>query len=465
MSDNNIPINQFRDLAHFCKYWDKKVLECLNDTSISGRPYGDAIRNRRIRDEATLSAPITLCGQQGAEYDCRVDWFGYPVPKDVKEAMDRTSYVNGKLYNEKYAELSPYFAKLEKISMGILPKSVIQVNDKEIGTFSLERAMMSVDSILRLWSDKHKEFFFVNEGVGVLNADGTEKKIKVKIQKFEGEGYEEVEAPVFKLLKDGSEAYLTQNEEGFTYNPKTKVREGGSLDWGSNNKNSFLWLQKVPRPNRNVRIFVLVGGSCNLTEPFWGGISAVMVCNFLQSKGYAVRVTACIEVKHYSDTLNHKGSFIKGHRLSIFDVKPYDEPINSLGLLYPLADPSFYRIRSFDYFMAEQWLHKDILNTGLYGSASLEEFRCLIGEAIKSKEILGEKDTLYYYMGGNDMQSLEGAQRSMEEIICGAENHNKQTLIKLGYEFPQLDNQEPISYDDVDCASILKNSINNCEKP
>ena len=454
MSNNpNIPILQFKNLSHFCKFWDKVVEDCLNDTSVAGKPYGDAIRQRRQRDEASLSAPVQLTGNP--PYDDRIDWYGYPVPTSLKEAMDRRTYLNIELYNQKYEELSPFFSRLEKVSMGILPKDVIRPNDKQIGTFSLERAMMSIDKVLRLWSDKHQEFFFINEGEGVLNADGTEKKIKVKVKKFEGEGIEEIEAPVFKLKKDGSEAYLTQYEEGFTYNPKTKVREGGSLDWGSNNKSSFLWLEKMPRPNRNVRLFVLVGGNGGLTEPYWGGISAVMVCNFLQSKGYAVRVTAWIEVKHNRNTLNHNGNLISGNRISIFDVKPYDEPIDSLGLLYPLADPSFYRIRSFDYFMAEQWKFKDTLNTGLYGSASLNEFRNLIEEAVKSKNIVDEKDVLYYFMGGNDVQSEDGAKRTMIEIICKAENNNKETLIKLGYDVPQPDTQQAINYDDFDCANYI----------
>jgi hypothetical protein len=452
-TDNQIPILQFKNLTHFCQYWDGVTNDCLNDTTATGRPYADAIRSRRQNNDDRLSAPIRLTGDP--PYDSRIDWFGYPVPTSVQEAMDRRAYKNMTLYNEKYEELSPFFGRLEKVSTGILPKAVIQPNDKEIGTFSLERAMMSVDKILRLWSDKHKEFFFINEGVGVMNADGTEKKIKVKVEKFEGGGLEEVEAPVFKLIKDGSEAYLTQYEEGYTYNPKTKVREGGNLDWGSNNKNSFLWLQKMPRPHRNVRLFVLIGGNGTLTEPFWAGISAVMVCNFLQSKGYAVRVTACIEAKHYGNTLNHNGVFRSGNRISIFDVKPYDEPINSLGLLYPLADPSFYRIRSFDYFMAEQWKFRDVLDTGLYGSADLDEFRNLIDEAVKINDIVEEKDTLYYYIGGNDSQSLEGAKRNMIEIICKAENHNKETLIKLGYDIPPPDNQQVKTYDDFDCADYI----------
>ena len=450
---SNIPILQFKNITHYIKYWDKVTEDCLNDTSVAGKPYGDAIRRRRVRDEENLAQPPQMVGDP--PYDSRVDWFGFPVPLSVRDAMERTTYLNIGLYDNAYEKLSPFFARLEKISMGILPKPVIRPNDKQIGTFSLERAMMSVDKILRLWSDKHKEFFFINEGVGVLNADGTEKKIKVKVEKFEGGGFEEVEAPVFKLIKDGSEAYLTQYQEDFTYNPKTKVREGGNLDWGSNNKASFLWLEKMPRPNRNIRLFVMVGGTAGLTEPYWSGLSAVMICNFLQSKGYAVRVTACIDTKHWGNTLNFNGTLRSGFRVHIFDVKPYDEPINSLGLLYPMADPSFYRIRCFDYFMAEQWLNRDVLNEGLYGCATLSEFKDLIAEAAKARDIVDEKDVLYYFIGGNDTQSEDGAKTNMIRIICQAENQNKETLIKLGYDVPLPDTQVAKTYDDFDCADYI----------
>jgi hypothetical protein len=139
----------------------------------------------------------------------------------------------------------------------------------------------------------------------------------------------------------------------------------------------------------------------------------------------------------------------------MFDVKPYDEPIDSLTLLYPLADPSFYRIRCFGYFMAEQWKFKDVLNDQLYGSATLNEFKTLVRSAVKRKDIVQEEDTLYYFLGGTDVQTEEGSKHTMSDIICNAENENKKVLIELGYDvsLPDVQNRD---VDDSECAPYLK---------
>jgi hypothetical protein len=377
-----------------------------------------------------------------------IDWFTSPVPSSWKDAMDRKEYKNMTLFNNKYEDIKPFFSLLEKISTSIIPQEVIKPNDRGLGVFSLERALMSPDAELSLWSVKHDRFFFLGEGEQVYDKNGKEIRKKVKVFG------EEQDLVLFKLKEDGSEAFLTQTRS-----------DNGTKQWGSLNKKSFLYKEKHPRPKRSVRIFVQVGGNWYQREIYWAGIGATMIAQFLMSKGYAVRITAVvITASTYSRNsmsigndrpFNFKGVKADGYRTHLIDVKNYDEELDTLGLLYPLADGSFFRVRCFDYFMAEQWKNSDILNTGLYYSPPFYDTQQVIEEQIKKGEIEQEKDTLYYFIGGDDVCSQEGIERNLAYIICDAEKRNAELLAQMGVSFAPP-SESSINLGNVDCDEILR---------
>lgn len=449
-------VKLFKGIWEYCSWWDKRVEECI----ASNTDYARALLERRRSIDKELRKPNpTLYEQKHL-----LDWYGSPVPTSWKDAMDRRTFQNMALFNNLYDKLSPHFQKLEKISNGILPKDMIRPNDKNLGVFSLERALMSPEKILGLWSKKHEKFFYIGEGDEQIDAKGNPLRKKVKI--FE-EDKEEIEAVVFKLKTDGSEAYLTQLSEGISYSSTGKALSG-EAQWSSRNKKSFLYKEKLPRPQRSVRIFIDIGANGDKTELYWAGVGATMISQFLMSKGYAVRITAINNTgsTYYMSDMRtapdrpfrfKEGNiYVKsdGYRLNLMDVKGYGEELDTLGLLYPLADASFYRVRCFDYFMAEQWLFGDDMSTGLYSVPNFFDSQVLIEELIKKREIEDEKDTLYYFIGGDATASEQGIKDNLDYIVCDAERRNKEVLEKLGY-FSDL--SEPLaSTMGLDCQEILR---------
>jgi hypothetical protein len=435
----------FKSLKHYTTYWDKIVANCRASNDTFAREITSDLDNLISYDNNEL---------RRGEDEGNIGWYGSPVPKNWQDAMNRNVYENMGLYNSKYDELSPFFSMLEKISLGILPKEVIKPNDRQLGMFSLERALMSIDEILGLWSDKHAKYFYMGDGDVVLDKNGNEKKIKVKREVY-GE-IKEVEATLFKLRLDGSEAYLTQLEEGYEWDAKLKERKNGSPQWGSKNKSSFLYKEKHPRPNRNIRLFCTIGANCGHRELYWSGVATVLLANFLMFKGYAVRITAVVCQANGWGTYNKDGKQIDGYRTCLFDVKSYEETLDSPKILYCLADASFFRVRVFQYWTAHQWYYKDSRNTGLGRVPTSEEVEKVLLKAMKNKEIESEAETLYYFIGGDDVTSLERCKNLLTRIICMAEHTNKKALSDLGKEFPPPPPQER---NDIDCTRYIQNII------
>lgn len=319
MAEYKASVRLHKGIWEYCDYWDDITKQCLS----TDNEYSIFMRAHRIRVEEDL-----LHKRRGES------WFGSPVPKDTDDAMQRRTYQNVKLYERKYLDIEPMLQFLEKISTGLIPKPVIVPNDRQLGSFSLQRAMMSPTKPLCLWSNRDKREYMISDGVPVTEADGSQKLVKVKLNnEYVGKKEdEEEECGLFKL-KDGSDVYLTQklardlclwsnkykqefDEDGGTavlddngdavyvkiklnnsYEGKKdieqvcalyKLKKDDSLayltdkvldgklapivlSWSSTNKKSFLYQEKLPKPNNNVRIFVLIGGNCTKTELYWAG--------------------------------------------------------------------------------------------------------------------------------------------------------------------------------------------------
>lgn len=390
-------ILSFNSLTDYCNYWDKLVDEAINKNT----EYGKELIRQKDRIIRNLS--------QGETKD-NLKRYGFPVPTSFNEAMDRRTFLNLPLYYSAYEELKPILSKLEKISEGILPKEIIQPTDFDTGLFSLDRAFMDIEKIAGLYSKKHKRFFAISEGEPLYDKKGKQKQDK------EGN-------LIFILNSDKSEAVLTQLEED------------GIKQFGTNNKKSYLIKTKVNRPNRTVRLFVLIGANAGL-QTYWAGLTAAVLTNFLESKGYGIKITCVVGVSDVFLRMGGKNSQPKvGNRFSMINLKNYDEVTDNLKILYVMSDSSFFRVRQFQYFLAQQYKYNDVLNDGLGNMPSIDVFEEILYKEVKKRNIAEEKNTLYYFIGGIECTSIIGAQENLERIVRDAELKNRQALEELGYTY------------------------------
>ena len=420
-------IKPFKNIYEYCEFWDGIVEKALNDTD--NTEYAQLIRNQVDYVNERLSSNPN----REEERIRLIKEFGEPLPADNEDAMRRRSFLNMPLYNNVYAQLSPFLSALEKISTGILPKDVIRPNDREMGVFSLDRALMSPKATPSLYCEKENKYYGLSEGTLIYDKDG-----KISLDKQGRQRH---------LLKNKKEAVLKQ------------LVENGRPRWGSANKKSFLYKEKVPRPHRVVRLFVLVGAHAG-EQTYWAGVTAVICASFLETKGYAVRVTAVMNVSRDRGMNMDKNpeKLTDGVRYSMIDVKLYNEQLDSLSLLYTMADPSFFRVRQFAYYHASQWLYQDEAYYGIGQLVSSLDFRNDFYEKIKLREIAEEKNTLYYFFGGQDCVSIENAKRDLVTIICDAERQNRKALQNMGFDFSKFELEDPINIEGHKCNPTTDDS-------
>lgn len=194
-------------------------------------------------------------------------------------------------------------------------------------------------------------------------------------------------------------------------------------------------------------MFILTGA--NAGEPtYFAGLCGIITAIYLESKGYAVKITGVLGV---SMTINHKGQNQYGTRFSMIDLKAYDETIDSLSLLYFLADSSFFRVRQFNYYIAQQFKFKDPFDDGLGRMPSVSEFRTMLFDKVKERDIAEEKGVLYYFFGGSEITNMQSAIDQIVSIVCKAENDNREALQRLGYQFEPIQPTSDRKVGDVDC--------------
>jgi hypothetical protein len=414
----NGTILPFKGVHQYCKYWDKELQKAID----SNTEYSNGI-DFRIND-------TTRSLSQGDSVSNRIA-YGFPVPTSYQDAMDRKMFLNMELYNNTYEELQPLLANLEKISQGLIPKEVIRPTDLEIGVFSFDRAAMMLEPVPALYCNKNDTFYDMSKGVEVLDSKGEHKKTTL----VNKETKVKEEFLLYKITENGYDAILTQLEED------------GVAMFTSSNKKSFLRKEKLPKPDRLVRLFVLTGAIWG-NPTYYSGLSAIITAIYLESRGYSVRITGVLGVE--TDIL-YKGEVQRGARFSMIDLKAYDETMDSLSLLYVLADSSFFRVRQFNYYLAQQYKFQDPFNSSLGYMPSATTFKSMLFDKIKEKEVASEKDVLYYFFGGTEITNLEQARNEIISIICNAETHNKEALQRLGYEMPTTDNNVPRNVGDIEC--------------
>jgi hypothetical protein len=402
-------ILSFKGVHAYCDYWDKRIEEAMRENG----EYARGLTEMRNDIERSL--------RQGSTNSNLTD-YGEPVPSSYEDAMARKTFQNMLLYRNSWNELQPLLASLEKVSEGIMPKEVIKPTDLEIGIFSFERASMSLDAIPSLYCEKDKKFYPLEDGEELLDKNG-----------------------IHLLTKDGKLRYKIKSN-GFDAVLEQLV-EDGVKRFSSSNKKSFLRKEKAPRPNRLIRLFILTGA--NAGQPtYFAGLCGIITAIYLESKGYAVRITGVLGV---SMTINHKGQNQEGTRFSMIDLKAYDETIDSLSLLYFLADSSFFRVRQFNYYLAQQFKYQDPYYEYLGRMPDVSTFRTMLFDKVKERDIAEEKGVLYYFFGGSEITNMQSAKDQIVSIVCSAENDNREALQRLGYQFDPIQPTSGRKVGDVDC--------------
>lgn len=376
-------ILQHKTLYSYMAYWDKVIQDAIAD----GGRYG-----RYLRDEH----PERVDG------DCArgdVRWLGEPCPASYADAMARNKFLNMDLYRNAYEQIKPHLQDLDKKSEAIIETPVLKPNDLELGSFSIDRAMMAIEATPAFYSPKQKKFYYLDEG---------EEEIDPKTNKVR-----------YFLRKDRKiELELKQLEED------------GEKMWYTENKKSFLYKVNMERPNRAVRLFILIGQNAG-SSTYWAGLTGVIIAQYLESKGYQVCITCVVGVERYSGMRNKQGVLGNGVRWNFFNLKNYGDTYDSEALLYPLADQSFFRVRQFGYYMAEQFKYQDDFNDGLGSMPKIKDFEDSFLEKIKQREFEKEENALYYFIGGAEVYDIQTALQNIERIVLDAEQQNKDAVQRI----------------------------------
>ena len=325
-------------------------------------------------------------------------WFGFPVPTDMEDLRQRRTYQNMALYDKTHAALQPYLDALAKNSAINIPMPKVKPNDRELGMFSFERAMMSPKAIIGYYSIKHKKFVPVSE---------IEKEKK-------GNGY--------VLKADGSKVEIRQAEHD---NGKKKI--------GTENKSSFLYKAPIIKPHKAIQLFVNIGVNCN-HPAFWAGVTGMAIAKYLESRGYAVGVTMVVGISsNWMGAMRYQGEMQKEMhtRYLMVELKEIGGGYDTLTMLYVLADGSFFRYKIFRAIVAQQYEFEDAPNSSLGSAVELRILEEDISLAIKRRDWEIAQNALEFYLGGDDLVSEQHAKDTIERIIIQCEARNLLVLAAI----------------------------------
>ena len=361
-----------------------------------------------------------------------IDIYGSPLPLNMEDCLKRSDFQDMELFSKRYEELYPYMEELEKRSTALIERPKMIFTDREVGMFSLQRFMMGmrprmgfyspsksifIDPKMVWWSAKHKKI--------VPDADIVREKGKVSYAK-DGSLLDE-KPNIISAEDDGTQNHrLLEDDSLVEYK---QVEEDGVKKYATNNKKVFFLKQHVNRQYKSVRIFVNIGANWGY-EMINTGIAAISAAVFLESLGYVVRITGMKTVYFTDGLTNHynQNKDVSGYRLAIFDLKKYNETLDLRTSLYATADKSCFRVKFFRYMVAEEFDFKDTHHPSLGQSISITETKSLVQSMMKKKELECEEDTLYYFIGGTELQTIDDAKAQIEKIIVESEEENFRAL-------------------------------------
>ena len=118
-----------------------------------------------------------------------------------------------------------------------------------------------------------------------------------------------------------------------------------------------------------------------------------------------------------------------------FLLKRFDETIDTPSLLYVLADPTFFRVRCFNYLLAQQSRYKDKLDESLGRQSTSVEFETAVFDYYATKDKVFKENNFLYYPISN-IYSLQDCVDKVLELALDAENTNRIARQNLGMRNP-----------------------------
>lgn len=209
----------------------------------------------------------------------------------------------------------------------------------------------------------------------------------------------------------------------------------------------------MPKVKNAVRIFVLIGGNAYLKgeEIMWAGMATISIAELLEYMGYSVSVVCCFGTERGG--LKRGNTETGGARFVSFEIKRFTETIDTEALLYVTADPTFFRIKCFDWYIKMNQKYGDQYEQGLGRIPAMNIFKEVIFTEYGARDGLFFKSRtkadhynydsasrfLYFFIGGQKGEpgaahSEQEALQAVRELILTAENENRAALDKLGYQ-------------------------------
>lgn len=363
--------------------------------------------------------------------------YGDPLPDNMQQCLDRKAFQRMEYFEDRYNELEPFFVGLNKLSTALIEKPKMLFTEREIGMFSLERFMMGIEPEMGFYSNKEKKYiepttvFFNKKNKKVIEAnDVVEDEInKVKTYKYKKDGSvcERVSNIITKENGVETDYYLLGSNEKLEYR---QVEEDGEKVYGTKNKKVFFTKEVIKRPFKSIRIFISCGNNWN-SELINIGVAAISVAKFMESIGYSVRITAVFGFSR-ERIRNKQGSIVSGYRINMVDIKNYHETLYLPAALYITSDKTFFRVKYFRYLIAEQQDFDDPTDSTLGQAVGIEDLKSSIISKMKDKELPIEKNTLYYFIGGSDCETIVQAQTQIIKVVIESEVDNLRALRDIG---------------------------------
>ena len=164
----------------------------------------------------------------------------------------------------------------------------------------------------------------------------------------------------------------------------------------------------------------------------WTGYTAVGVAELLEVLGYAVSIIGVIGIENMRQT-----SFPT--RYIAINLKNFEETLDKQSLLYVVSDPSWFRIKYFEYIVKTAQYYKDYIDSALGNSLTIEEIKSMVfNEFGKRDKMFNDKGKsansqfLYYMIGDvlgldavvdNNGRIIEdGLNSTILDIVCKKKN-------------------------------------------
>ncbi len=373
-------------------------------------------------------------------YGQSVGWYGKPLPTSWEDAVGRDTFLWYKEYQEfkdaakeEFNKLmnTPTFAEL------LAPKFIY--NDKELGTFSFDKASMGLLPSFHFYSfDKKK---IIEDSDIITNTDGEKTYYTNK------NDLKDIITVCYKINIVNESGEIV-GEEYIPYNKDVEidmeyVNSVGFLDVYSDVKKSFLYKEEVIRPVNAIRLFIQTDADAGVDAEAYkfNGYLACALAEFFDGMGYKTSIVVLFGNRRYDYNQSGRAPIEggKGIRWASYEAKKFTENLYADKLLYTTCDPTYMRIKTFLYSHLISDYYGDKLNAGIGGSPTIGE--CL-GTVLREFKKVDKHTMVMYYMvqlfGGYSSPRTAGeakteALKRLRELITNVENENKKLREQRGF--------------------------------